>query len=187
LAPNDVKGLEEYVTLQSGRQVLIRPIRPDDERAHAAFAERLASDDVRFRFFTPRGMLSHEELVHFTHIDYEREMAFIATATDEVGQPETLGVVRVVARRQGERPELAILVRSDLKRQGLGFALLEKMIRYCRDRGVREISAEVLSDNKAMLRLADRFGFERSGFSDQGVVTLKLSLNAVLKEANPSP
>jgi acetyltransferase len=111
--------LDEYVTLQSGRRVLVRPIRPDDERAHAAFADRLATDDVRFRFFTPRGRLSPHELVRLTHIDYEREMAFVAIAPDDEGRPETLGVVRVVAEAdERERVERAIVVRSDLNSLG---------------------------------------------------------------------
>jgi acetyltransferase len=172
------KEFEEYVTLRSGRLVLIRPIRPEDERAHAAFAARLSPVDVRFRFFAHRRVLSQPELVHFTHIDYGREMAFIATASDEYGGPETLGVVRVAAGRDEDRRELAIIVRSDLKRQGLGAALLEKMIRYCRASGIREIVGQVLAENKAMLGLAQRLGFQRSESANQGVVEIWLSLDS---------
>jgi len=172
------KELEDYVTLRSGRRVLIRPICPEDEPAHAAFAAQLSPDDVRFRFFAYRRALSQPELVYLTHIDYDREMAFIATAPDEYGRPETLGVVRVAAGREDERREFAIIVRSDLKRQGLGFALLEKMIRYCRARGVQEIVGEVLADNNAMLALAHRLGFHRSAFPNQGVLEIRLTLDS---------
>jgi len=172
------KEFEEHVTLRSGRRVLIRPIRPEDERAHAAFATRLNPVDVRFRFFAHRRELSQSELVHFTHIDYGREMAFIATGPDEYGRQETLGVVRVAAGRDEDRRELAIIVRSDLKRQGLGAALLERMIRYCRASGIREIVGQVLAENKAMLGLAQRLGFQRSKFANQGVVEIWLRLDS---------
>ncbi|WP_028989467.1 GNAT family N-acetyltransferase [Thermithiobacillus tepidarius DSM 3134] len=170
------RELEESAVLRSGRQVLLRPIRPEDEPAHAAFISRLTPEDIRFRFFGLVSEFPHSEMARFTQNDYDREMAFIATAPDAHGQPETLGVVRSIADPDNQRAEFAIVVRSDLKGQGLGRILLDKMIRYCRARGLRELVGQVLADNTAMLGLARRFGFERHATPDPELVEVRLAL-----------
>jgi acetyltransferase len=171
------KELEEVITTRSGRQVLMRPIRPEDEPAHHLFISRLSAEDRRFRFFGAVREFSHPQMSRFTQNDYDREMAFIATAPNEHGHCETLGVVRTVSDPDNLRAEFAVVVRSDLKGQGLGTALLEKSIRYCRQRGIRELCGEILADNSAMLRLAQRLGFEQRPFLHDGEVKVSLKLN----------
>lgn len=171
------RELEEWTTSTTGRKVLLRPIRPEDEGAHQAFFARLTPEDIRFRFFGLVRQIPHTEMARFTQIDFDREMAFIATAADEKGQPETLGVVRAVADPDQQRSEFAIIVRSDMKGLGLGQMLLEKMIRYCRQRGYREMVGEVLRENRPMLALAHRLGFASRVLPDGGTVEVKLALN----------
>ena len=72
--------------------------------------------------------------------------------------------------------EFAIVVRSDLKRQGLGRLLLEKMIRYCRSRGTRAIVGDVLRDNEAMLGLAEDVGFRRVHSDETEIRRVRLEL-----------
>jgi acetyltransferase len=172
------KALEETVTIRSGRQVLMRPIRPEDEPDHHLFISRLTPEDKRFRFFGAVREFSHPQMSRFTQNDYDREMAFIATAPNEHGQSETLGVVRTVSDPDNTRAEFAVVVRSDLKGQGLGRALMEKSIRYCRDRGIHEMWGQILGDNFAMLHLAGRLGFEQRPFSGTGEIEVSLKLTS---------
>jgi len=173
------RELEECMTLRSGRQVLLRPIRPEDEPAHKAFVEQVAPDDMYFRFFRAVGQMPHSEMARFTQIDYDREMAFIAVAEDEQGRPETLGVVRTVTDPDNLRAEFSILVRSDLKGTGLGRGLLTKMIRYCRARDTHAMVGHVLPQNEAMLGLAERLGFHAQRHADEDLVALELPLDRV--------
>ena len=113
------RELEEPFTLTSGRPVLLRPIRPEDEPEHYAFISKLTPSDVRFRFFDTVRDVPHSEMARFTQIDDDREMAFIATAERDGGN-ETLGVVRVMTDPDNHRAEFAVVVRSDLSGQGLG-------------------------------------------------------------------
>ena len=85
-------------------------------------------------------------------------------------------MVRTVADPDNIRAEFAIVVRSDLKHQGLGRIMLEKAIRYCRARGLREIVGQVLAANSAILGLAEQLGFERSAFAKDGIVEVVLKL-----------
>jgi len=150
--------LERQVTLRNGRAVTLRPIRPEDAEAHAAFFARLSPEDVRFRFFAPIRSLSPEQIARLTQIDYDREMAIIATtgaAGDE--QAETLGVVRII--RSGEEGEFAIVVRSDVKGSGLGTELMQAGLAWARASGLRRVTGEVLAENGPMLAFVRRLGF----------------------------
>lgn len=171
------RALEESVTLRSGRVVFLRPIRPEDEAAHQAFFARLAPADVRFRFFGMVRSLDHSQMARLTQVDYDREMAFIAMAAEgRSSGRETLGVVRAVTDPDNRRAEFALIVRSDEAGKGLGHALLDKMVRYCRDRGTEEIAGVVLAENKRMLALADGLGFSRQAIGG-GEIEVRLTLS----------
>jgi acetyltransferase len=172
------KELEEKFTLASKRQVLLRPIRPEDEPEHYEFLSKINATDLRLRFFGTVGRFSHSVMARFTQIDYDREMAFIATAPKPDGSgPETLGVVRTITDPGNETAEYAILVRSDLKGLGLGRKLLEKMVRYCRARGTSSIIGQVMRENTAMLDLISALGFESRMVPDEDLFEVVLRLS----------
>jgi acetyltransferase len=166
--------LEEQLEVH-GRRILLRPIRPEDFAQHQSFLARISREDLRTRFFAAIRELPQRDLAHLTQIDYEREMAFIAVAASERGDPETLGVARAHADPDNIEAEFAVLVRSDLKGQGVGALLLAKLIRYCRARGTQRMSGEALPDNLRMLKLAEHFGF-RLQAPAEGVVRMSLAL-----------
>lgn len=120
--------------------------------------------------------LQPAQLARLTQIDYDRAMAFIATRKHSDGQPETLGVVRVIADPDNEQAEFAVIIRSDLKGQGLGSLLTAKVIAYCRERGTGEIIGEALPQNSGVLNLLRRFGFDLMPMPDDGVVMFRLKL-----------
>ncbi len=176
------KELEEEFVLASGRKVLLRPIRPEDEPQHYEFLSKITLEDIRYRFFGLVRRLPHSEMARLTQIDYDREMAFIATAPMEDGTGsdppgrETLGVVRTITDPNNDQAEYAILVRSDLKGQRLGWKLLDKMVRYCQSRGTKEIVGQILRDNSKMLDLVLGMGFTSHGQIDEDVIEVSLKL-----------
>lgn len=139
------------------------------------FFKALDPDDIRYRVFMRMRELQTSQLARLTQIDYDREMAFIATRERAPGQFETLGVVRAVADPDNVSAEFAIIVRSDLKGHGLGPMLMGKLVDYCEKRGTRELAGEALVDNRRMIDLARRFGFA-VGPSEGGVVSLRRDL-----------
>jgi acetyltransferase len=142
-----------------GAPLVIRPIRPEDGEQHAAFVAQLDAEDLRLRFFSSRRELQRSELARLTQIDYDREMAFIAVRDGANGQAETLGVARAVADPDNIEAELGVIVRSDLKGQGLGSLLLRKLIDHLRQRGTQRLVAITLHGNTAMHELARDHGF----------------------------
>ncbi|MGZ5145622.1 MAG: bifunctional acetate--CoA ligase family protein/GNAT family N-acetyltransferase [Burkholderiales bacterium] len=169
--------LEEWISWQ-GRQLLLRPIKPEDGAQHLEFFNALNAEDVHDRLFMPLRELRRSQLARLTQIDYDREMAFIATREDEGGHVETLGVARAISDPDNIAAEFAIIVRSDMKGQGLGPILLKKLVDYCRSRGTRELVGEALAQNQRVIALARRFGFVVTASPATHTVSLKLELAA---------
>ena len=169
--------LEETLQWQ-GRDLTLRPIRPEDEALHMAFLQQLDPEDVRMRVFYSKRTMERSELARLVQIDYAREMAFVALAAGPDGQPQTLGVVRAITDPDNVEAEFGVIVNSGLKGGGLGLLLMNKMIAYLRTQGTQRLVATVLDYNERMLKLAKELGFEenRRGPESNGTREIFLSL-----------
>lgn len=141
---------------RGGEALTIRPIRPEDAAAQAAFFARLTPEDIRFRFFSAIRELSPQQVARMTQIDYDREMAFVAVR----GEPEALlGVARLIREPDMPHGEFAVIVDPAMKGQGLGRHLMERVFAWGRAQGVAEIFGHVLADNAPMLAFVRSLGF----------------------------
>ena len=178
------RGLEETLDW-NGRRLTIRPIRPEDEAAHRAFIAAMSPDDLRLRFFGAVRGFDHTQLARMTQIDYDREMALIATQSDTNGRAQTFAVVRAVADPDNEYAEFAVAVRSDMKGKGLGTLLIARIIDYARARGTRFLTGEILRENAPMLALARASGFEMHASEDPAVISVRLALQQASPPISP--
>lgn len=151
------QDLARTLRLESGEEVLVRPIRPPDEPALTRLVERTSPEDMRLRAHGVVKRLPHVWGARLTQIDYDREMALAAIDPDG----EIAGVCRLISDPEGEKAEFALLVRTDRQRRGLGSALLGAILDHARGRGLKEVWGEVLNENRRMLEIADAFGFRR--------------------------
>jgi len=148
--------LQQIVQIEGGGEMTVRPIRPDDEQSYARFFAAISADDIRLRFFSGRRSFPHTFVAHLTQIDYAREMAFVAI---DNRSRELLGVSRLVLDPDLTRGEFGILVRSDMQARGIGWQLMEALLRYARSQGVTEVKGIVHVENKNMLEMAHQLGF----------------------------
>jgi acetyltransferase len=120
-------------------------------------------------------------IARFTQIDYARAMAFVALDKD---QKELLGVARLVADPDYVTGEYAVMVRSDLKGTGIGWALMKQLIAYGEKEGLRELVGDVLANNHPMLEMCRALGFRISHDpEDRSICKVRLTLPASLKDA----
>ncbi len=156
------------VILKDGGVVRVRPIRPGDAGALHAFFGRWSQDTVYQRFFRAKADLTPEELEHFTNVDYDDRMAFVAVVDDEI-----IAVGRY--DRTDDRPEeaeVAFVVEDAHQGRGIGSQLLQLLTEYARPRGVTAFRAYVLADNHGMLRMFRNSGFRLHRQLDEGVYTV---------------
>ncbi|QDF39343.1 bifunctional acetate--CoA ligase family protein/GNAT family N-acetyltransferase [Bradyrhizobium symbiodeficiens] len=148
---------ERRIKLKDDWRIFVRPMRPEDEPTIHEFLRHVTAHDLRLRFFAPMKEFTHEFIARLTQLDYARAMAFIAF--DEA-TGEMVGVVRLHSDSIYESGEYAILLRSDLKGRGLGWALMQLIINYAKSEGLKVISGDVLKENTVMLEMCRQLGFE---------------------------
>jgi RimJ/RimL family protein N-acetyltransferase len=169
------KELEQQIDWD-GQQLLIRPIRPEDETALGDLLNSLSPEDARMRFFGAMHGLPRSQLARFTQIDYDREMALVAIARDSSGVERSLGEVRVVADPDNRIADFAIVIDSTIKGKGLGRLLMQSIVDYARSRGIVELRGETMVANTRMQHLAKSLGFKLKQGADVNTVDLHLSL-----------
>src|SRR5690606_11117793 len=101
-----------------------------------------------------------DRLRRICFIDYDREMALVATrANPQTGEREIIGVGRLRRLNNDRGAEFALLVSDAFQKQGLGTKLLEKLLDYARDEGIERVMAYMLPENRGMRRIAEQLGF----------------------------
>jgi acetyltransferase len=168
IPPYPEEWVERWAT-RAGEVLTIRPIRPEDAEALEEGFRRLTPEDVRWRFFSQIRELPREQVARLTQIDYDREMAFIAVRNRPDGVEEMLGVARLIREGGGEAGEFAVVVLREMKGQGLGRHLMERLFAWACAAGMTRIEGQVLADNAPMLAFAKALGFRvhRSAEDDE--------------------
>lgn len=144
--------------LRNGEEILLRPIRPEDEPKMAEFHRTLSEQTVFLRYAGLMQLstrVAHERLSRICFNDYAREMALVAERKDG----ELLGVGRLTRLRGTRDAEFAILISDSVQRQGLGAEMLKRLVDIGRDWGMERIVADILAGNRAMQTISRKLGF----------------------------
>jgi acetyltransferase len=161
--------------LRDGREVLVRPIGPEDEPLLVALHARHSEHTIRMRFFGLVKALTPDSLIRLCRLDPERALALVAELR-EGDSRQLLGVSRFHLDPETGVAEFALVVGDPWQRLGLGRHLLERLIAIARERGVKRLVGEVLTENGPMLELTRRLGFTPAPTDDDRVVGLSLEL-----------
>ncbi|OPX97753.1 MAG: Acetyltransferase Pat [Syntrophorhabdus sp. PtaB.Bin006] len=161
--------------LSDGTEVLLRAIRPEDEPAEHELLSSLSAESLRTRFFSTFKDISHEWLILFCNIDYDRHMAIVAEM-EENGKKIMIGVARLVMNQDLTSGEVAVLVQDRFQRKRLGSKFVEMLVEIARERGLEEVRADILTENRNMLNVFRRLGFSTQwvpGGTSEAVLKLK--------------
>jgi acetyltransferase len=150
--------------LRDGTPLNIRPVRPEDEVMMTHFHQTLSEHSVYMRYFRALNLnqrVAHERLTRICFIDYDREMALVATRRDGTrGTREIVGVGRLSKVHGMPEAEFALLIRDDYQGQGLGTELLRRLLQVGRDeKDIARIVAYLLPENRAMKAVCEKLGF----------------------------
>ncbi len=179
------KSLERDLVLADGTRLFLRPIRPEDAEAEQRFIARLSKRTLYMRLHAPVRELSVEQLIRFTQIDYDREMAFVAV--EQVGET---GEIRAIGRytrlADGERAEFGVTVEDSWQGRGLGHAMMAALEECGRDRCLAEIFGYVLKENDSMRQMMLARGYVPHREEDDAhVIRFALPLHAQPQPAPP--
>ncbi len=174
----DPQGLLCTETLRNGLAVTIRDLRADDRERIARAIRQLDAESIYTRLFSRRTELTEAGLDRVMRVDPARDIALVVTVGS--GADETViasGRCMESGTGGGERKaEVAFVVEEDYHGLGIASRLLRHLVRLARDRGIVELEADVLGENKAMLAVFARCGLPMQRRSDGGTVHVTLSL-----------
>ncbi|MCK5282422.1 MAG: bifunctional acetate--CoA ligase family protein/GNAT family N-acetyltransferase [Nanoarchaeota archaeon] len=167
---------KEYITgfrMKNGKEAVLRPIRPEDEPLEGEMFTTFSERTQRFRFFQLIKDITHELLIRYTQIDYDREIAIIAEVEEE-SKKKMAGVVRLIADSYNETAEFAIVVGDPWHNQGLGNKFTDYILEIAKQRGIKKVYANVLRENNIMLNMFRKRGFKITESEDSCYAELEL-------------
>lgn len=168
----DAANYSATETLRDGRTVTIRAQRPEDLDGWRALLARTSAETLHFRFFAVKRDVSEKEAHYFLDIDFVKHVALVVVA-DEDGRPTLIGGARYYVVAPG-KAEIAFGLTDEYQGKGIGSALIRHLAAIGREAGLRELVAEVLSDNLPMLRVFERCGLAMSARREGPVVHVTL-------------
>jgi len=149
--------------MKDGTQVIIRPIKAEDEVLGRDFHASLSDKTVYLRYLSPMLLsqrIAHERLARMTHIDYDREIALVVEG-EEDGKQALFGVARMSKLRGTDDQEalVTLLISDRYQGKGLGRELMTRLINIGKDEKVKRITAFISPENDAMKKLCLGVGF----------------------------
>jgi RimJ/RimL family protein N-acetyltransferase len=166
--------LETPKTTKPGLKILLRPVRISDEPLLKDFYYSLSDTTLYKRFMSARKDMPHEKLQqHFVIIDYTKEMVMLAVLRQR-GREIITGVGQYRGREGSHTAEVAIMVKDEYQNQGIGTELLTHLTYIAMKQGLLGFSAEVLNENRAMMHLFEKMGFNIEKETLPDAYTLRL-------------
>ena len=144
--------------LKDGREILFRPIKPEDEPLWLEMFQSFSDESIRYRFFQVLKETPHEVRMRYCNIDYDREIA-IVPVIKENGAEKILGVGRLVIEPDGKTGEIAFIIRDKWQGLGLGAKLVAYVIDIAAEMGVKKVIAIIMNDNCRAIKLVEKRGF----------------------------
>jgi acetyltransferase len=173
IRPYPIQYVSNWTT-KDGIELKIRPIGPEDEPLAVKFHGSLSEESIYFRYFHMMKLqtrVAHDRLSRLCFIDYDREMALIAIDKNpETGERQMVAVARLSKLHGRDEAEFSMLISDRFQCKGLGTELLRRLIEVGKDEGLHYITAEILSENRAMQHVCKKLGFRLEPDPEEAIV-----------------
>jgi acetyltransferase len=167
-------SLSQHIALPDGRFIAIRAVRTADEAGLKYMFEHCSPDDLHMRTFGAVKDFSGPAAYRLTHVDPKTEIALLALSEQEALPADIYGAAHITADLEDpETAEFDVIVRSDLKGHGVGFALMEAILTVARSFGLATVKGFVLRENSAMLVMAHELGFSAESSDGETICVSK--------------
>ncbi len=167
------EALETYRTTKTGIEILLRPVKISDEPLLKDFFYSLSENSLYRRFISVRKDMPHERLQGFVAIDFTREMVILAVIQE--GEREVIvGVGQYGIAQDIHTAEVGFAVRDEHQNKGIGAELLSYLTYLAKKQGLLGFYAEVLAENRPMLHLFEKMGFDIKKRREEGIYELEM-------------
>ena len=173
------EDLETYRTTKAGHKIFFRPVKISDEPLLKGFYYSLSESTIYKRFISARKNMPHEKLQEFfVVIDYTKQMVILAVLEHQ-GREVIAAVGQFRGNEGSHTAEVALMVQDEYQNQGIGTELLAHLTYIAKKQGLLGFSAEVLKENRMMLHLFEKMGFNIQRETLPEVYTLRLMFREI--------
>ncbi len=169
---------QKTITLKTGEDVFIRPVRPSDAQQMIDLFEDLSAETVYLRFFSPIKEISRSMLIRLTQIDYDREIALIAFSGEKESR-KIIGVARIIFMPHSRQAEFAIVISDAWQGKGLGIQLLGHALVCTKKYEIDQVWGPVITTNKGMLKMGQKLGFNVRRDIDSGGYKMTIDVGSI--------
>jgi GNAT superfamily N-acetyltransferase len=170
----DIANYSATELLGNGCRIEIRSLRPDDRDELLTAVNRTSAQSLYRRFFGAKRGFTEQEVAFFLNVDFVQHVALVAVLEEDEG-PAICGGGRYVVVQPGTA-EMAFVVVDQYQGQGIGAALMRHLIAIARRAGIKELVAEVLPENTAMLKTFRKSGLHLTTRREPNVVHVTLQV-----------
>ncbi|MFW6196266.1 MAG: GNAT family N-acetyltransferase [Thermoplasmatota archaeon] len=164
---------EDYKDI-NGREYFFRPMKPTDEELLKDLFYSLSDESRYKRFMSARKDMPHERRQEFVQINYKKEMAIVVIDPDIEGPHRMVGVGDYQVKEGQNIAEVSVMIRDEYQDQGIGTVLLEYLTMIAKQRGLYGFTAEVLAENRKMLRVFEKMGYDIEKQREGGEYILRM-------------
>lgn len=165
--------IETVRTTRKGQVVFFRPVKIDDEPLIKDLFYSMSDKSLQRRFMSLRRDVPHEMRQGFVVIDYTQEMVILATV-EEGGKEIAVGMGQAIKEANTQTAEVAFSVRDNYQDKGIGTELLSYLTNLAQKEGIQGFTADVLVENKPMLHVFEKMGFDMEKRIEAGAYELKM-------------
>ncbi|MBM6580821.1 GNAT family N-acetyltransferase [Microvirga sp. BT689] len=153
---------------------MIRSVRPEDRTSLLAAVGRTSDQSLYRRFFGFKRDFTDREVDFYVNVDFVDHVALVAEL-EEDGRHVIVGGGRYIVVRPGEA-EVAFAIDDDHQGQGIGTALMHHLVDMARHAGLKQLIADVLPENTAMLKVFAGSGLKTLTRREPGATHIVLQL-----------
>lgn len=168
--PRELEVIREI----NGKEYILRPMKPTDDKLLKDLFYSLSEESRYRRFMSSRKDMPHERRQDFVQINYNKEMAIVVIDTEIEGPQRMIAEADYRIKEGQNIAEVSIMVRDEYQGMGIGTVLLEYLTTIAMNRGLYGFTAEVLAENKKMLRVFEKMGYDIDRQRRYGEYELKM-------------
>jgi RimJ/RimL family protein N-acetyltransferase len=161
--------------LRDGSRIEIRALKPSDRDELQSAVGRMSDESLQRRFFAPKRYFSEHEIDYYVNVDFVSHVALVAVLNVE-GRAPIVGGGRYIVIQPGVA-EVAFGIDDAYQGRGLGGLLMKHLTAIARASALRQLVAEVLPGNVAMLSVFKKAGLEMTTKKEGGVAQVMLHLS----------
>ena len=181
---SEIEKYKREISLRDGDKILIRPIKPDDDKKVLELYHSLSPETIYFRFFAGRKNVPMKRVRQFTRVNYNKNFAVVIEYHGEEEEyiDKLVGIGRFVGNPlEQEKAEMSLVIMDHFQRRGIGSILINYLVQIAKERGIKIIQGIILAQNYKILKTLEKLGFKYVKKLVEGELLIEGSVDEIEK------